>query len=106
MGLFITNEEQIYAISKEKQKPYIEEDEPIIHRVKKGEYLGKIAKEYNTSVSRLKSWNNLKTTNLRIGQKLVVYINPDYVQSTTSQPSASNKTLVYTVRSGYAMGHC
>ena len=100
MGLFIANEEQIYAISKEKQKPYIEEDEPIIHRVKKGEYLGKIAKEYNTSVSRLKSWNNLKTTNLRIGQKLVVYINPDYVQSTTSQPSASNKTLVYTVRSG------
>ena len=37
---------------------------------------------------------------MRIGQKLVVYINPDYVQSTTSQPSASNKTLVYTVRSG------
>ena len=99
MGLFITNEEQIYAISKEKQKPYIEEDDPIIHRVKKGEYLGKIANEYNTSVSRLKSWNNLKTTNLRIGQKLVVYINPDYVQ-TTPQPSATKKMLVYTVRSG------
>lgn len=100
MGFFITNEEQIYAISKEKQKPYIEEDEPIIHRVKKGEYLGKIAKEYNTSVSRLKRWNNLKTTNLRIGQKLVVYINPDYVQPSASKPSASKKTLVYTVRSG------
>ena len=37
MGLFIANEEQIYAISKEKQKPYIEEDEPIIHRVKERE---------------------------------------------------------------------
>jgi membrane-bound lytic murein transglycosylase D len=100
MGLFITNEEQIYALSKEEQKPYVEEDEPLIHRVKKGEYLGKIAKQYNTSVSRLKSWNNLKTTNLRIGQKLVVYINPDYIQSSTPPPSATKETLVYTVRSG------
>lgn len=100
MGLFISNEEQIYALSKEKQKPYVEEDEPLIHRVKKGEYLGKIAKQYNTTVSRLKSWNNLKTTNLRIGQKLVVYLNPDYAQSSTPHPLATKETFVYTVRSG------
>lgn len=101
MGEFITNEEQIYAISIEEQKPYVEEDAPTIHRVKNGEYLGKIAKQYNTSVSRLMSWNNLKSSKLRVGQKLVVYINPDAAPAPkTSTTSSSNGTIEYTVKSG------
>lgn len=101
MGDFITNEEQIYAISIEQQKPYVEEDAPIIHRVVSGDYLGKIAKQYNTSVSRLMSWNNLKNSRLRVGQKLVVYINPDNAStSKTNITSTSKVTIEYTVRSG------
>ena len=101
IGEFITNEEQIYAISIEKQKPYIEEDEPTIHRVKNGEYLGKIAKQYNTSVSRLMSWNNLNKSSLRVGQKLVVYINPDAAPNPkTSTTSSSEGTIEYIVKAG------
>ena len=101
MGDFITNEEQIYAISIEEQKPYVEEDAPTIHRVKNGEYLGKIAKQYNTSVSRLMSWNNLKNSNLRVGQKLVVYINPDTAPAPKKSTTTSTKgTIEYTVKSG------
>ena len=101
MGDFITNEEQIYAISIEEQKPYVEEDAPTIHRVKNGEYLGKIAKQYNTSVSRLMSWNNLKNSNLRVGQKLVVYINPDTAPAPKKSTTSSAKgTIEYTVKSG------
>ena len=101
MGDFITNEEQIYTISIEQQKPYIEEDEPIIHRVISGDYLGKIAKQYNTSVSRLMKWNNLKNSRLRVGQKLVVYINPDTAPTQkTNTTSTSKGTIEYTVKSG------
>ena len=101
MGDFITNEEQIYAISIEEQKPYLEEDAPTTYRVKSGDYLGKIAKEYNTSVSRLMNWNNLKNSNLRVGQKLVVYINSDTTPTQKTNITSSSKgTIEYIVKSG------
>lgn len=42
------------------------------HVVKKGETLGKIAAKYHTTVANIKSINHLRTTSLRIGQKLIV----------------------------------
>lgn len=42
------------------------------HVVRKGETLGKIAAKYHTSVNNLKSMNHLRSTNLRVGQKLIV----------------------------------
>ena len=42
------------------------------HVVKKGETLGKIAAKYHTSVNNIKSLNHLRSTNLRVGQKLMV----------------------------------
>lgn len=47
--------------------------ERIVHKVKNGEYLGKIAAKYHVSVAQLKRWNNLKNNNIRVGQKLIVY---------------------------------
>ena len=45
------------------------------------------------------SWNNLKNSNLRVGQKLVVYINPDAAPATKTT-SSSKGTIEYTVKSG------
>ena len=45
----------------------------IIHKVKSGEVLGKIAAKYRCSVSQIKKWNNLKSDNIRVGQSLVIY---------------------------------
>ncbi len=42
------------------------------HVVKKGETLGKIAGKYHTTVNNIKSLNHLRSTNLRVGQKLIV----------------------------------
>ena len=47
--------------------------ERIVYRVKKGDYLGKIASRYHVSVNNIKKWNNLRSNNLSIGQKLVIY---------------------------------
>lgn len=43
------------------------------YRVKRGDNLSKIAKKYGTSVSNIKSWNNLKSTRIRSGQVLTLY---------------------------------
>ena len=89
----------------------------IIHKVKNGEYLGRIASKYNVSVAKIKKWNNLKNDNIRVGQSLVIYrggSGPATSQSsskssTSSNSSSSNKTnssagakghTTYTVKSG------
>ncbi len=42
------------------------------HTVKKGETLSRIAAKYGTTVNQIKSLNRLRSTNLRVGQKLLV----------------------------------
>ena len=54
-------------------KPVERSTEQKIHTVKSGENLSVIAKKYKCTVTDLKKWNNLKSTNLKIGQKLKVY---------------------------------
>lgn len=45
----------------------------ITYRVKRGDYLGRIASRYHVSVAQLKRWNHLRSNNLRVGQILVIY---------------------------------
>ena len=45
----------------------------IVYRVKCGDYLGKIATRYRVTVTQIKKWNGLKSNNLSIGQRLVIY---------------------------------
>ncbi len=47
--------------------------ERIVYRVKSGDYLGKIASRHRCTVNQIKRWNNLKSNNLSIGQRLVIY---------------------------------
>jgi membrane-bound lytic murein transglycosylase D len=89
----------------------------IIHKVKNGEYLGKIASKYHVSVAKIKKWNNLKNDNIRAGQNLVIYrggSGPTTSESSsagsstaksTSTPKASSSSSAkghstYTVKSG------
>ena len=86
IGAFVENEKEIYAhfveldAKKRKSYPrYSEQDERIIHRVKSGEYLGKIALRYGCTVKKILNWNNLKNDKIRVGQHLILYVRPDYV---------------------------
>ena len=86
MGVFVANEKEIYThfikLDAEKRKnypKYSEQDERVVHRVKSGEYLGKIARRYGCSVKKIQQWNNLKNDNIQVGQKLILYVRPDYV---------------------------
>lgn len=45
---------------------------PVYHKVKSGETLGKIAEKYNVSQDQLKEWNNMSSSVVKVGQQLVV----------------------------------
>ena len=83
--------------------------ERITYKVKSGDTLGKIAGMYRCSVANIKRWNNLKSTNIRVGQRLVIYrggkssgSSVSSSSSATSQSSApaSSGASTYTVKSG------
>lgn len=42
------------------------------YTVRRGDTLSKIARQFGRTVNQLKAWNNLRTTNLRIGTRLLV----------------------------------
>ena len=46
------------------------EPEYTVYIVQRGDYLAKISKKYNVTISSIKRLNNLKDDNIRIGQKL------------------------------------
>jgi membrane-bound lytic murein transglycosylase D len=65
----------------------------IIYVVKNGEVLGGIANRNHVSVANLKKWNNIKGTNIRAGQRLVIYRNGGGpASSTSSRNLASTST--------------
>lgn len=83
--------------------------ERILYKVKSGDYLGKIAEKYRVSVSQIKRWNNLKSNNIRVGQRLVIYRGGRAPASTAAAPSkpapkpvvaASGEYVIYTIQSG------
>ncbi|MFC7320249.1 C40 family peptidase [Halobacillus campisalis] len=66
------------------------------HKVKSGDSLWALGKKYNTSVSDLKSWNDLNSDIIRVGQSLVV--NKD--SSSNNSSSSSSKSSTYKIKSG------
>jgi len=88
--------------------------ERIVYRVKSGDYLGKIAERYRVSVNQIKRWNSLKSNNIRVGQRLIIYrggkapVTSGKVSSSSSQHkttqkpviAASGEYLIYTVQNG------
>ena len=63
--------------------------ERITYKVKSGDYLGKIAGRYRVSVNQIKRWNNLKSNNIRVGQRLVIYRGASGPSASSSGTSSS-----------------
>ena len=78
---FLNNEQANYAFidSVDAKKLLINEEE-VVYIVKKGDYLGRIAKEYGVKLFELREWNKLKNTDLSVGDKLIIYVkkNPEF----------------------------
>ncbi|MEX0997762.1 MAG: LysM peptidoglycan-binding domain-containing protein [Flavobacteriaceae bacterium] len=87
----------------------------VTYVVKKGDYLGKIARQYNTSVTDLIKWNNLKTNTIFVNQKLKIFLNNDATTSVVSEnesieeelfiePETPKTEKIYQVKSGDYLG--
>ena len=66
--------------------------ERIVYKVKSGDVLGKIASRYRVTVAQIKKWNNLKSTNIRIGQTLIIYRGGGSSSSSSSSASSSSSS--------------
>lgn len=113
VGQYIDNEKELYTfktksgIDKEKLQERMKAiSDRSVHVVKKGETLSQIAKKYHVSVSQLKKWNNLKSDNLSIGQKLTVYSSgaPMAQAGNTKPVERSTTQTVHVVKSGETLG--
>ena len=78
-----------------------------VYTVKKGDSLGKIASRNSTTISKIKSWNNLRKDTIVPGQKLRIYTGrgPSTTASSSSSSSkvstsSSGGYVTYTVRRG------
>ncbi len=100
-GLFVNNEEIIYGYAqaqvaeKEKELEESQEESRITYRVRRGDYLGRIAERYGVGVNNIREWNGLRSNNLRIGQRLVIY-----TQNAGATASKSQNPKTYTVKRG------
>jgi len=112
-GIFIANEPEIYAFveaewnAKEKPLPkYYKLPTYHYYHVRPGDYLGKIALRYHTSVRKIMQWNHLRSTRLHIGQKLKIYTRtPVFTQVATKTKSSkktskNNKIIYHTIKPG------
>jgi membrane-bound lytic murein transglycosylase D len=117
MGLFVSNEEKIYAyldyletykektktdfIPTTKDSAYAEtpkiERKTQFHTIKSGESLGKIADKYNVSIAELKKWNHIKGNTIQAGKKLKIYSDKKVIVKTESK---ANNDGTYTVQPG------
>ena len=113
VGPYIDNEKELYTfktksgIDKEKLQERMKEiSDRSVHIVKKGETLSQIARKYHVSVNQLKKWNNLKSDNLSIGQKLIVYSSgAPMAQAGNDKPVERSTTeTIHTVKSGETLG--
>jgi len=76
------------SISYASPPPLIKEGEKLIYVVRRGDSLSKIARDYNTTIQKIKEDNSLTNNNLDVGQKIVI------------QSGKPEGATTYTVKSG------
>lgn len=69
----------------------------ITYKVKKGDTLGKIASRYHVTINQIKSWNNLRSSNIKIGQRLIIQ-----QRTTTRTPTTTSSSTSSSSQSGTA----
>jgi len=95
LGVFIANEEDIYNKGKDSihSQDVLSTQETIkIHTVKSGEHLSTIAKRYGCTVADIKLWNGIKSSTVKTGKKLTIYVYGKKPLEKKTAATVENKT--------------
>ena len=87
----ISNYAFIEAVS---NKEILVDEDRIIYRVRKGDYLGRIAKAHNVHIFEIKKWNKLKSSKLDIGDRLVIFVKRGKYQLADKKILAKNEYII------------
>jgi membrane-bound lytic murein transglycosylase D len=75
-----------------------------IHKVKRGEFLNKIADKYNVNIADIKKWNGMRRSKVLVGESLTIYVKETRkvkANSLAAKSSSENiKALYHTVKKG------
>jgi len=101
IGIFLTNEQDIYAAIHAQQKEGLVvdnlEEVKKVHTVRSGEKLSTIARKYGVTVADLKNWNYVGKKGIKPGKKIIVYVREQpkskelEVKTENNQNIAANK---------------
>ena len=95
------NQNSFLAKVEKKQEDKIEKQEKsAIHKIKKGENLGSIAKANNISIEDLKSINNLKDSKIKPGQELKLTASVEKTKTINSKTENESRSIHHKVKSG------
>ena len=105
---FIENEQAIYTLAEEdaakREKPlpkYFEMDKRIRYKVRSGDFLGKIANKFGVRISDIKRWNRMKTSRLKIGQRLSIYPKKMAIPKSAIKVSSTKKNKKETKKGAF-----
>jgi membrane-bound lytic murein transglycosylase D len=95
---YLLNHESYKLFSEAVERKEILIDETrFVYLVEPGDYLGKIASTFKLKIFQIQKWNNLKSTKLDVGDRLILYVaNSVFEEINLLEPSNSS----YIVRKG------
>jgi LysM repeat protein len=84
-----------------KEAPVTDQEE-VKHTVKKGEWLGKIAKQYDVDLAELRKWNSIEADKITPGQELIVGIRTGKSEKKNNEnkPNTASNTNTKDVNKG------
>ena len=69
-------------------------ENPIYHNVRAGDTLTSLARRYNTTVTSLVEWNQLRSSNIKINQRIIIgFQTPDISPSSTANQNSNSHTV-------------
>lgn len=89
-----------------KNTPKVAETQSIVlHKVRRGESLDKIAKKYNVSIADIRDWNGLRRDKINLGHILKIKLdNEPQLASNKNSKSLDNQKTIHKVESGESIG--
>jgi membrane-bound lytic murein transglycosylase D len=91
------------ALARASEDPTFESGERVVHRVRRGETLASIGRDYRTTVANLKRWNSLNGSLIQPGQRLIAYYGERGSGPREAQPAAvsvAGGRIEYQVQAG------